>query len=204
MFRNALERVLELPAVYDLNQLIGQPTVRRYTQLIKEELTLIPEARVLDLGCGTGATRRIMPARYCGIDINPDYVAAAKRNHADGEFVHMDATKLTFDAGSFDEVISVATTHHLDDMQLAAMTLEALRVVRAQGAFHIVDAILPMNPRQRAKEAFFKMDRGRFARRLEELVNVVSRAAKVERKRVLTGPLHDVAYLRVIPAASPA
>jgi ubiquinone/menaquinone biosynthesis C-methylase UbiE len=201
MFRKALERVLELPAVYDLNQLIGRPTVQRYTRLVREELALTPETSVLELGCGTGATRKMMPARYCGIDINPDYVAAAKRAHVDGEFVHMDATRLAFAPASFDEVISVATTHHLDDDQLGAMTREALRVVRAQGAFHIVDAILPMDPRHRAKEAFFKMDRGRFARRLEQLVGVVSRTATVERKRVLTGPLHDVAYLKVVPIA---
>jgi SAM-dependent methyltransferase len=175
--------------------------VQRYTRLVREELALTPETSVLELGCGTGASRKMMPARYCGIDINPDYVAAAKRAHVDGEFVHMDATRLAFAPASFDEVISVATTHHLDDDQLGSMTREALRVVRAQGAFHIVDAILPMDPRHRAKEVFFKMDRGRFARRLEQLVGVVSRTATVERKRVLTGPLHDVAYLKVVPIA---
>ncbi|MEY9186220.1 ubiquinone/menaquinone biosynthesis C-methylase UbiE [Bradyrhizobium sp. USDA 326] len=198
MLRKALERVLELPAVYDLNQFIGQPTVRRYTQLLVEEVPLSAGGDVLDLGCGTGATRRLIPGRYVGIDINPHYIASAKRIRSGGEFIAMDATKLSFPDASFDQVISVATTHHLDGEQLQAMALEALRVVRPGGALHIVDAILPVNPRDRAKAMFFRMDRGRFPRKLEDLVSTVSRAADVARTRVLNGPMHDVAYLRVV------
>jgi ubiquinone/menaquinone biosynthesis C-methylase UbiE len=200
MLRKALERVLELPAVYDLNQFIGQPTVRRYTQLLVEEVPISAETKVLDLGCGTGATRKLIPGNYVGIDINPDYIASAKRIRSGGEFIAMDATKLSFPDASFDQVISVATTHHLDGEQLQAMALEALRVVRPGGAFHIIDAILPVNPRDRAKEMFFRMDRGRFPRKLEDLVATVSRAAGVARTRVLNGPMHDVAYLKVVGA----
>lgn len=200
MLRKALERVLELPAVYDLNQFIGQPTVRRYTQLLVEEVPLSAATRILDLGCGTGATRKLIPGNYVGIDINPDYIASAKRIRDGGEFIAMDATKLSFPDASFDQVISVATTHHLDGEQLQAMALEALRVVRPGGAFHIIDAILPVDPRDRAKEMFFRMDRGRFPRKLEDLVATVSRAAGVARTRVLNGPMHDVAYLKVVGA----
>lgn len=198
MLRKALERLLELPAVYDLNQFIGQPTVRRYTQLLTEEVPLGEGGHVLDLGCGTGATRRLIPGRYVGIDINPDYIASAKRIRSGGEFIAMDATKLSFPDASFDQVISVATTHHLDAEQLEAMVLEALRVVRPGGAFHIIDAILPVSTRDRAKEMFFRMDRGRFPRKLEHLVATVSCAADVARTRVLRGPMHDVAYLKVV------
>lgn len=199
MLRKALDRMLEHPVVYNLNRLVAQPTVNRFTTLISEEIPMGAETSVLDLGCGTGSSRYLVPGRYCGIDINPAYVAAAKKNHPNDEFVAMDATRLTFGDASFDEVFTVATTHHLDDSQLQAMILEALRVVRRGGAFHIVDGILPLSARDRAKEMFFKMDRGRFARRIEKLVSVASRAAHVERHRVLTGPLHDVAYLRVVP-----
>lgn len=79
------------------------------------------------------------------------------------------------------------------------MTIEALRIVRPGGAFHIIDAILPLNRRAYAKEFFFRMDRGRFPRQLDELTDVVSRRADVVHRRVLNGPLHDVAYLRVVP-----
>lgn len=200
MLRKALERVLELPAVYDLNQFIGHSTVRRYTQLLVAEVPLSADTKVLDLGCGTGATRKLIPGHYVGIDINPDYVASAKRIRSGGEFIAMDATKLSFPDASFDQVISVATTHHLDGGQLQAMALEALRVVKPGGAFHIIDAILPVNPRDRAKEMFFRMDRGRFPRKLEDLVATVSGVAGVARTRVLNGPMHDVAYLKLVGA----
>jgi ubiquinone/menaquinone biosynthesis C-methylase UbiE len=168
--------------------------------LLVEEVPISAETKVLDLGCGTGATRKLIPGNYVGIDINPDYIASAKRIRSGGEFIAMDATKLSFPDASFDQVISVATTHHLDGEQLQAMALEALRVVRPGGAFHIIDAILPVNPRDRAKEMFFRMDRGRFPRKLEDLVATVSRAAGVARTRVLNGPMHDVAYLKVVGA----
>ncbi|MCA1501834.1 class I SAM-dependent methyltransferase [Bradyrhizobium sp. NBAIM14] len=198
MLRKVLERLLELPVVYDLNQIVGQPTVRRYTQLLTEEVPLGEGSLVLDLGCGTGATSRLIPGRYVGIDVNPDYIASAKRIGSGGDFIAMDATKLSFPDASFDQVMSIATTHHLDEEQLKSMVLEALRVVRRGGAFHIIDAILPISPRDRAKEMFFRMDRGRFPRKLEHLVATVSLAADVARTRVLRGPMHDVAYLKVV------
>ncbi|MBR0695280.1 class I SAM-dependent methyltransferase [Bradyrhizobium lablabi] len=202
MLRKALERVLEFPAIYNLNQMIGQPTVRRYVQLVSEEIPVGAEMSVVDIGCGTGASRAVINARYHGIDINPSYIEAARRNHADADFTAMDGTKLIFADDSFDQAMSIATTHHLDDSQLQAMTAEALRVVRPGGAFHIIDAILPMNPRELFKERFFRMDRGRFPRRLDELQRVVSYSGHVARQRVLNGPLHDVAYLRLVPLAA--
>jgi ubiquinone/menaquinone biosynthesis C-methylase UbiE len=200
MFRKILDRLLEIPIVYDLNQVVATPTVRLYTRMVVEEVPLSADTSLVELGCGTGATRHLIPGRYRGIDINPEYIEAAQKKYAADEFIAMDATRLSFHDAEFDQAISVATTHHLDDSQLEAMTSEALRVVKAGGAFHIVDAILPLDPRARFKETFFRMDRGRHQRRLDELVGVVSRRANVAHRRVLSGPLHDVAYLKVVPA----
>jgi ubiquinone/menaquinone biosynthesis C-methylase UbiE len=199
MLRRAVEHALEHPAVYSVNQFIGGATVRRYRRLLAEEVPCDGTTTVLDLGCGTGSTSRVVVGRYSGVDINPSYIEAAQRRHPHAEFFQMDCSKLAFPDASFDLATSIATTHHLTDAELEAMTLEALRVVRPGGAFHLIDAILPMNRRAFAKEMFFRMDRGRFPRRLEQLAGVVSRRADVVHRRVLTGPLHDVAYLRIVP-----
>jgi ubiquinone/menaquinone biosynthesis C-methylase UbiE len=199
MVAKLVERALELPAVYNLNQVVGQATVRRYRRLLTEEVPYSEQTSIVDLGCGTGSTSDVVVGRYSGIDINPSYIGTAQRRYPNASFHHMDCTKLALPDGSFDLATSIATTHHLDDVQLEAMTLEALRVVRPGGAFHVIDAILPINRRAYAKELFFRMDRGQFPRRLEELMRVVSRQASVIHQRVLTGPLHDVAYLRVVP-----
>jgi ubiquinone/menaquinone biosynthesis C-methylase UbiE len=199
MLRKAIERALELPAVYSANQFIGQATVRRYRRLLAEEVPCDDTTSVLDLGCGTGSTCGVIEGRYSGVDINPSYIDAAQRRYPHAKFFEMDCSKLAFSDASFDLATSIATTHHLTDAELEAMTLEALRVVRPGGAFHLIDAILPINRRAFAKELFFRMDRGRFPRQLDELVAVVSRRADVVHRRVLTGPLHDVAYLKVMP-----
>lgn len=204
MLRRAIERALEVPAVYSFNQFVGQATVRRYRQFLIEEVACDETTSVLDLGCGTGTTSRLIAGRYSGVDINPSYIEAAQRNFPDARFFAMDCSKLGFPDASFDLATSIATTHHLRDHELETMVLEALRVVRPGGAFHIIDAILPINRRAYAKELFFRMDRGRFARELDELVGVVSRRANVVHKRVLTGPLHDVAYLRIMPRSAAA
>ncbi len=137
--------------------------------------------------------------RYSGVDINPDYIDTAQRRYPHAKFFTMDCSRLGFPDASFDLATTIATTHHLTDAELESMTIEALRVVRPGGAFHIIDAILPLNRRAYAKEFFFRMDRGRFPRQLDELTDVVSRRADVVHRRVLNGPLHDVAYLRVVP-----
>ncbi|MFL6836786.1 MAG: class I SAM-dependent methyltransferase [Bradyrhizobium sp.] len=199
MLRRAIDRALELPAVYSVNQFVGQATVRRYRSLLAEEVPCDDNTSVLDLGCGTGSTSRVIVGRYCGVDINPNYIDTAQRRHPHAEFFQMDCSKLAFSDASFDLATSIATSHHLNDGELEAMTLEALRVVRPGGAFHIIDAILPINRRAFAKELFFRMDRGRFPRQLDELVGVVSRRADVAHRHILTGPLHDVAYLRIVP-----
>jgi ubiquinone/menaquinone biosynthesis C-methylase UbiE len=199
MLRRAIERALELPAVYSVNQFVGQATVRRYRQFLVEEVSCDETTSVLDLGCGTGTTSRVIAGRYSGVDINPSYIEAAQRNYPHARFFAMDCSKLGFPDASFDLATSIATTHHLRDDELETMVSEALRVVRPGGAFHIIDAILPINRRAYAKELFFRMDRGRFPRQLDELVGVVSRRAEVVHRRVLTGPLHDVAYLRIMP-----
>lgn len=199
MLRRAIDRALEIPAVYSVNQFFGQATVRRYRRLLTEEVPCDESTSILDLGCGTGTTSRVVVGRYSGVDINPSYIEAAQRHHPKAKFYQMDCSRLGFTDASFDLATTIATTHHLNDAELEAMTLEALRVVRPGGAFHLIDAILPLNRRAFAKEFFFRMDRGRFPRQLDELVGVVSRRADVVRRRVLIGPLHDVAYLRIVP-----
>ena len=135
MIRKAIDRALELPAVYNLNQFFGQSTVRRYRTLLAEEVPCDTDTSLLDLGCGTGVTAGVVIGRYSGVDINPDYVDTARRRYPHAEFFAMDCSKLGFPDASFDLATTIATTHHLTDAELESMTLEALRVVRPGGRF---------------------------------------------------------------------
>ena len=96
-------------------------------------------------------------------------------------------------------------THHLHDELLAAMVREGLRVSKDKGAFHIVDAILPVSRRAPFKRWFFLQDRGGHQRTLEQMTSILSKSAYLTRVDVLTGPLHDVAYFRLerlLPSAA--
>ena len=51
--------------------------------------------RVLDFGCGKGdfygfIKGKGIPVNYCGIDINENLIALAKRKYPEAEFIHMD------------------------------------------------------------------------------------------------------------------
>lgn len=83
-------------------------------------------ARVLDIGCGAGATtlamaRRLGPEGLClGADISAPLVAAAKaRATAEGltaaAFIEADAQTFAFDAGAFDAAISRFGVMFFDD-----------------------------------------------------------------------------------------
>jgi len=190
-----LYKMLELPTVYALGQTLGRVTTDRYRKLITVNIKLAADTEILDLGCGVGAFRDCFSGSYTGIDINPAYV---KQAHASlpGTFAVMDCTSLTYSDESFSEVVTIATTHHLNDEQVAMMVKDALRVCRPGGHFHVVDAILPMSPNL-FKSVWFGLDRGQFPRKLDHLLAILGRAGNVERYEVMTGPLHDVVYVRV-------
>ena len=192
-----LYRILELAGLYSLNQRLGRPTTDRFRALIADNLALDAATSLLDLGCGTGNYRDCFPGAYTGIDINPAYIEQCAT--LPGRFETMDCTRLRFADRSFDEVVTIATTHHLDDAQLARMVGEALRVCRPGGHLHIIDAILPVSPNFVFKRVWFRLDRGAFPRTAEHLVAGVEEAGRVTRRNMLTGPLHDTLYLRVAP-----
>ena len=188
-------KILELPAVYSLSQILGRPTNDRFRRLIAANVKPASDAEILELGCGVGGFRDSFPASYTGIDINPGYVKQARAS-LPGKFAVMDCTSLNYPDESFDEVVTIATTHHLNGDQLAMMVQEALRVCRLGGHLHVVDAILPLSPNL-FKSVWFGLDRGRFARKLDLLLAILGRAGNIEHYELMTGPLHDVVYARI-------
>jgi ubiquinone/menaquinone biosynthesis C-methylase UbiE len=193
-----LYRLLEHPAGYALNQRIGRPTTDRYRALIARHVGSGAERTVLDIGCGIGSFRDCFHGRYCGIDINPAYIAAARAG-LPGQFVTMDATRLAFRDASFDDVVTVATMHHPADGDVVALIREATRVCRPGGCVHIIDAIQPVSPVRAFKRLWFGLDRGAFPRSLHQLQHLAGLAGRVVERAIETGPLHDVAYIAVAP-----
>ncbi len=88
-----------------------------------EHAQIAPKAKVLDLGCGTGAASRaaaqaVGPAGHvAGVDISPAMIAAAKQqtDAKQLEFLCADAANMAFAPGSFDVVISRFGAMFFDD-----------------------------------------------------------------------------------------
>jgi SAM-dependent methyltransferase len=177
---------------YWLTQLLGGPTIRRYQAFVRAHVAKEPGHRILEIGCGVGSARPWFPGDYTGIDINPEYIERARRNFG-GDFQVMDAGRIDFAPGTFDDAVSIATTHHLTNNQLAAMVTSSTMVA---STLHIVDAILPLSPASWFKTKLFRMDRGRYVRTFDQLRELVGRHARVEFSDAVEGPLHDVCYIR--------
>jgi len=109
--------------------------------LIKEAL---PDAgsRVLDVGCGAGATtiaiaQRLGPTGLClGVDISAPLISAAKTRASAGRinsaaFVQGDAQTYAFEAGSFDSVLSRFGVMFFDDPEAAFANMR--RAARPEG-----------------------------------------------------------------------
>lgn len=186
-----LHRLVEVPVFYSLNQQLARPTTACFRALLADHLGDLRDHRVLDLGCGVGGYRSFFPEAYTGIDVNPDYMFEAA-GRLPGKFLVMSCDALGFADSSFDHVVSIATTHHLDDQQLQATVREARRVTRPGGSVHILDAVLPPPPGSRFKRFWFSLDRGRYPRTRDRLVELVGEVSQEDRRASV---LHEVCYL---------
>jgi ubiquinone/menaquinone biosynthesis C-methylase UbiE len=192
-----LRSVFDNPTVFALSQRLIPFTVWVYEDLIERRIVAQRGAKVLDVGCGVGAHRRFFPGtEYTGIDVNPDYIVRATRQYGSG-FKTMDATRLEFGDASFDVSFCVAAFHHLDDGQAASVIRELYRVVRPGGTVHVVDPVIPVDPRAFVKRWVFANDRGRYQRTEEQMRELATSVAPIASSERVTGRLHDVLYLRL-------
>jgi len=123
--------------------------------------------RVIDVGCGPGTNaRHFKDVDYLGLDINPGYIADARRRHG-RDFRVADITRLEPDAIEPSDMILVnSLLHHLDDDEVDR-TLSALRpLLIPGGAVHILDLVLP-DPLS-VPRVMARLDRGRYARPLSD------------------------------------
>ena len=116
----------------------------RYQAIDPEKLSLEPDTRVLDVGCGGG--RHLIelsrfPGRFVGLDLAREdlramrymmAITARERPIVAGlEAVQGDGERLPFPDGLFDRVICTETLEHVPDDR--AILLELIRVLRPGG-----------------------------------------------------------------------
>lgn len=170
-----LYRLFESAAVYErLQRLLGGDASRR--RFVTELVRPTPGARILDIGCGTGAILDHLPpdVDYVGYDFNPRYIEEARRRHpARGRFFCARVEDAPEEPGSFDLVLATAILHHLDDAGAGRLIASAHRHLRSGGFLVTVD---PVRHRGQSPVArlLVALDRGRRVRTPEAYRDLVA------------------------------
>src|SRR5438552_9717340 len=117
-----LLRWLKAPFLYNLCQgVVGGNALRR--RIIQNCARARSGDKVIDIGCGPAQALQSLPdVEYLGLDINPDYIAFARRTYGSkGTFVVGDTRSLRGDSRfkDADIAIAVGVLHHLDDEEAA-------------------------------------------------------------------------------------
>ena len=141
----------EIAASYDaVNHFIslGQTTLWRWLAFAWRRDIFTPGARVLDVGCGTGAVVGLLERVYdrarlriTGLDCSTAMLDIARSVHPRHRFCHGDVCALPFKQGEFDVVTSCYTIRSFPDM--ATGFADIMRVLRPGGTLVLLDAFPP-------------------------------------------------------------
>jgi SAM-dependent methyltransferase len=144
MQRNSgLHYWLKVPFLYNVCQeAIGGKALRR--KFIQSYVRAKAGDKVIDIGCGPAKILPWLPdVDYVGLDVNPDYVAFARRAHGSkGTFVVGDTKSLWEDSRfrDADIVMGLGILHHLEDDEAAHCIRFAHRALKHGGRFVAFEA----------------------------------------------------------------
>jgi SAM-dependent methyltransferase len=175
--------------------------IARVAASLLNRVTLPPEPRCLEIGCGQGAVTRLLVERYgarvVASDYDPAQVALARKRLADLDervtFRVVDARAMPFDDAQFDGVFSFQVMHHIPGgwRQVVA---ETARVLEPGGWFVFTDLVVSPRAGRLVRRLLPRLDQ------LEEtalhacLAEHGLRLAHYERGRgMLTGLMGDCA-----------
>lgn len=130
--------------------------VEQLAELVAENAQVGPGVRVCDIGCGYGATARLMAARgaeVTALTISPAQFAVAEERQAGNpnpKFLLGDWLENEFPANSFDAAIAIESSEHMPD--LGRFFQQAHRVLRPDGRFVVCAWLAAEKPSRFAQE----------------------------------------------------
>lgn len=154
------DRMVGIPLAYRLWQ---APFAKAKFEPVLAHNDVRAASRVLDVGCGPGTNAcHFRGAEYVGIDINPRYIAYARRRWP-GQFVVADAADLDAQVGGeYDFILVNSLLHHLGDEEVRRLVSSLSGRLTSDGCVHILELVLPM--RRSIAGLLARWDRGDHAR----------------------------------------
>jgi cyclopropane fatty-acyl-phospholipid synthase-like methyltransferase len=182
--------LLAIPKLYQLfANFVGSSNGRK--RLVDEFLKTRAEDKILDVGCGPGSMREFLLCEtYCGMDVSPKYISAARAQHGDSDryIVRAVTDKTSFsDLGKFDLVIAIALLHHLKDAEAFSLFQAAKEVLNPGGRVVTLDNVFVPEQGKMARW-IIRLDRGKYVRTKEAYVTL----ARQQFQDVRATILHDL------------
>lgn len=150
----ALMRLLEsAPMRYDAGmRLLTLGKIDEVREALATAALVMPEARVLEIGCGTGAvTEKLIArgARVTALDQNPEMLEQARSRLAGGArdtvtIIERTASEIdSFAEQSFDAVVACLSLSEMSRTERAFVLSQAFRDLRPGGIIAIADEVRP-------------------------------------------------------------
>ncbi len=165
--------LLATPAVFKIFKRVVTRG-RGADELVRRHIRPWPGARILDIACGLGGIlEQLPPVKYEGFDIDPTYIASARRKYGDrGVFHCADVTRADVEASAYDIVMAIGVLHHLDDEQARVLIALARRALVTGGRFISFDGCY-VPGQSRIARLLLASDRGRHVRDEEGYARLV-------------------------------
>ncbi|HEY7001197.1 MAG TPA: class I SAM-dependent methyltransferase [Candidatus Udaeobacter sp.] len=196
---SGLSHWLKIPLLYNAFQgAVGGNALRR--RIMENHVRAKAGDKVIDIGCGPAqALQWLADVHYLGFDINPDYIAAAKRMHGSkGTFVVGDTHSLRGDTRfkDADIVTAVGVLHHLDDEDAAGCIQFAHDALKSGGRFITHDACWIPNQGAVSK-CIMSHDRGRNIRTEQQYRQLAAKLFRNVRSWIDTRPMR-IPYVTIV------
>jgi len=177
---SGLLRWLKVPFLYNAFQAaVGATALRR--KLLEKHVRAKPGDKVIDIGCGSALILQWLPeVRYIGLDINPDYIAFARRRYGSrGTFIVGNPQSARGDARfeGADIVMAIGVLHHLDDEEAEQCIRFSYDALKTEGRFICHEACWTPNQGPISKY-IMSSDRGRNIRTEQQYRQLAARAFK--------------------------
>jgi len=166
--------VLAIPAAYQLwSSVVGGAGYAKV--LVNEYIRPSAGARILEIGCGPGTiVRYLPPSEYSGFDLSPRYIELAKRRFPKAHFVCERVSQFSLaKEQSFDVVLALGITHHLDDAEARQLFQIAYDALKPGGKLVTSDGVWTDDQSPVARWLLAR-DRGEYIRWEGEYVEIAS------------------------------